>query len=147
MMTLVFSDRYRWPFGWIVQLWTGSKWVHVDVVAANAQLYGAAPDGGTRYRHASVNLHRHAENVTVDMTSLQYAKFWEFLAQQHGKPYDWMGLLGVAWRTKLQDPDKWFCSELIQAALDYAGVDTGAGPSPKFTSPAGLLRRLQGQKP
>lgn len=41
---------------------------------------------------------------------------------QIGKPYDWFGVSGLAVRRHWQEPDAWFCSELVIWALHEAGT-------------------------
>lgn len=43
--------------------------------------------------------------------------------RQIGKPYDWAGVMGFAFRRCWQDDDSWFCSELIAWAFAKAGAN------------------------
>jgi uncharacterized protein YycO len=45
----------------------------------------------------------------------------EFAREQIGKPYDYLAAFGVPWRTDWDNPDRWYCSELLEAALAHAG--------------------------
>lgn len=47
--------------------------------------------------------------------AVQYAR------QQIGKPYDYLAAAGVPWRTPWDDPRRWYCSELLEAALAAGG--------------------------
>lgn len=49
------------------------------------------------------------------------SKFYEFLEAQIGKPYDWGAIFGIVSRNDWESPIKWYCSEMIEAALKYAG--------------------------
>lgn len=50
-------------------------------------------------------------------------KVREFLQAERGKPYDMRGALGFATRRDLaQRQGAWFCSELVFAAYEYAGL-------------------------
>ena len=40
-----------------------------------------------------------------------------FLEAQLGKPYDWSALLKLVFQRDWQENDRWFCSELAEAAL------------------------------
>lgn len=42
--------------------------------------------------------------------------------KQVGKPYDWLGVAGVAAQRNWQDDDCWFCSELAAYALRAGGM-------------------------
>jgi hypothetical protein len=59
-------------------------------------------------------------------------KFHAFLESQIGKKYDFAGILGFGLSANLECKDKWFCSELVFAAAQYAGIE--------------LLRRIKAHK-
>ena len=40
---------------------------------------------------------------------------------QIGKPYDWLGVLGIGLHRDWQEPDRWFCSEMAAWAFQQAG--------------------------
>lgn len=62
----------------------------------------------------------------------------QFLIQQIGKDYDFAPVLrGFVFRVKRDNPDKWFCSELVHAACADAGVELQRAPSWKVSP--GLL--------
>ena len=43
---------------------------------------------------------------------------FDFLASQISKPYDYFGVFSIGFRRDWQEPDKWFCSELVAAAIN-----------------------------
>ncbi|WP_342617224.1 hypothetical protein [Rhodoferax sp. GW822-FHT02A01] len=45
----------------------------------------------------------------------------QFALDQVGKKYDWLGCLGAPWRAHWQNPNRWYCSELAEAALVAGG--------------------------
>lgn len=46
---------------------------------------------------------------------------YAFARRQLGKKYDTLGVLGIGLHRKWQDDDRWFCSELVEAALAAGG--------------------------
>jgi len=65
-----------------------------------------------------------------------------FLEAQLGKKYDWLGVLRFVSRTQLR-PDakeKWFCSELVTAALASANIFLFKNTTPCEVSPD-LIKR------
>lgn len=44
-----------------------------------------------------------------------------FARAQFGKPYDYIAAFGVPWRTSWDNPNRWYCSELVEAALKAGG--------------------------
>lgn len=74
-------------------------------------------------------------------TEEQKAEIESYLKAQVGKPYDLMGLFGFPLRRKnIQDPDKFFCSELVFTALKQAGIELLQDTDPSEVSPRLLLR-------
>ena len=45
----------------------------------------------------------------------------QFAREQVGKGYDYLAVLGVPWRTAWDHPGRWYCSELLEAALRAGG--------------------------
>ena len=44
-----------------------------------------------------------------------------FAREQIGKGYDYLAVIGVPWRTAWDNPRRWYCSELLEAALAEGG--------------------------
>ncbi len=59
----------------------------------------------------------------VAITPDQRRQVEAFLMWQLGKPYDHTAILGFLTRAKSENPDRWFCSELVFAACKSAGVE------------------------
>jgi len=56
----------------------------------------------------------------TDATPEQADKFYTFLHEQLGKPYDYVAIAGVALGRDWREGKSWFCSELVAAALEHA---------------------------
>lgn len=61
----------------------------------------------------------------IPSTLEQEQRFWGFITNQLGKPYDRWAILGFITGRNWRETDSWICSELQAAALEYAGI---AGP-------------------
>jgi hypothetical protein len=77
-----------------------------------------------------------AETYSPDVTPDEWHRAWNFALSQVGKKYDWLGIFRFLVRNKDQNPNRWFCSELIAAALPQLVVRT----QPYRVSPEGLRR-------
>ena len=121
----------------IIQWWTGGWPSHVDAVTLDGSLLGAAPFGGVRLRSPAMLTGRD-ETIEIPCTLDQRRDFWSFLNDHLGEPYDWLGLIGFP--VAVHDRHRWFCSELIAAALHHAGLLEA--PRPHLHSPASLYRSL-----
>jgi uncharacterized protein YycO len=71
-----------------------------------------------------------------------------FLSAQIGKPYDWLMVLRFVTRRQAsrRSSGKWFCSELVFAAFQKAGIELLRDTEPWEVSP-GLLARSPLLKP
>ena len=66
------------------------------------------------------------ELYDVEMTPEQETVVMDFITRQLGKPYDYWTILGfVFYKTKegRKSYGKWFCSELVFAAFEKAGIN------------------------
>lgn len=130
-IVLIFSrsDRIGSRF---IRFATWSEWSHVDAVLRDKTLVGSVFDNGvTRYTlakriEASTGYGFRAVDGDAD-------KFEEYLLSQIGKPYDVSAIFGLTFRRDWAEDDKWFCSELIAAALTYAGVEVLDKPAGRVT--------------
>jgi uncharacterized protein YycO len=86
-------------------------------------------------------LTQHKEKTVVEvyeivgLTDEQRARIETFLVAQIGKPYDYLAILGFMFRKPLQKPSRWFCSELVFAACQAAGIKLLARIPPWKVSP------------
>jgi len=101
---------------------------HVDAVLPSGRLLGARNDNalgipsGVQIRPEGYADWALRVRFTIPTTQEQANKFYTFLREQIGKPYDrsaiWGFVTGRNWRAQ----DSWICSELQAAALEHAGI-------------------------
>jgi uncharacterized protein YycO len=116
--------RFSRGTGWegAVVRWATWCWAaHVGFKLPDGRVLDATPEFGVATRIAADDpttryFLPHAEQTQV-RNAVAYA------AQQIGKPYDWTALIGMAVRRDWHKPDKWFCSELVEAAMYEAGCE------------------------
>lgn len=101
---------------------------HVDAILPGGLLLGARSDrvggkpAGVQIRPPGYAKFALRVVFTIPCTDAQAARFYEFLSQQIGKPYDRSVILGFVSGRNWRALDSWICSELIMAALEYAGI-------------------------
>lgn len=97
---------------------------HVEALMPDGTLLGAHIKGGVQARDHDYDKDQFTreEYVTIRATPAETDSFHSFLRQQVGKPYDKLGIAGLALGHNWRDPNGWFCSELIAAALCHCGV-------------------------
>jgi uncharacterized protein YycO len=107
----------------LIRWGTHSDFSHVDVVLFDGRLLGARNDTavpGVCIRPA--NYAPFTRRQTVIVPTQEDRAFYSFLVDQLGKPYDWKAIVGFAVDRNWRDPDSWFCSELVAAALEAAKI-------------------------
>lgn len=82
---------------------------------------------------------RHIEAYDIaHTTGAQWHRIEEFAKSQLGKPYDYRGVFSFITRSRPTDNSRWFCSELVFAAADHAGIHLLERTSPGYVSPGVL---------
>jgi hypothetical protein len=108
----------------IISAATFSKWSHIEfyfgpTVIGSSGHYGGVAEHSTQWLLSSLDYY---EICSIEVPRADLAE--EFVRAQLGKKYDYSALYALPfidrdWST----PDKWFCSELVAAALEVGGVN------------------------
>lgn len=114
--------------GGTISFFTWSWPSHVDLMFEDGTIIGSLPGKGVTVQSPGVfsftlshSTRHEMYSVTVDNDT--YGRIKKFVMAQKGKPYDWGGILGFLARTdRWQAESRWFCSELVAAAFEYAGL-------------------------
>ena len=104
------------PIGYLISLWTLGKYSHAEFIYNN-QVFLSNP-GGVRTQKF-----KYLKNMDIyELDSNIDAKdIIEFFKTAQGKGYDYLGILGqFFYANKVQDDDRYFCSEFCLNAIDYA---------------------------
>ena len=97
----------------LVRAATLSKYSHVELVI-NGVCYTSSPrDNGVRSK--VIDLHSGNWDVYPIEGDAQYAL--DFFEKEMGKPYDWLGAIKSVVPFFPNRKEKWFCSEIVAAAL------------------------------
>jgi uncharacterized protein YycO len=117
--------------GWLIRLFTFSQWNHVAI-----QVGGVVFDATGRYGVRTWSAHdfkSHYDRVESIGVEIDEQATTAFLKSQLGKPYDFMALVAMPFRSDWQSRDKWFCSELVTAALKAGGCKFDRLPAHRVT--------------
>jgi len=101
--------------------WTNfSKYSHASYVDEDelTEFESAIPDG-VREKTFLAN---HTPGTLVDLFDVNLSAgelegLREFFRSEKGQPYDYRGLFGFLARRQIEDPEAWFCSELVFAGF------------------------------
>lgn len=113
---------------------TWSDFSHVDFRLPDGSLLGARLDGGVQIRKPDYAKFTAKAIYRADApdTVLDFAR------KQVGKPYDARGILNFGLHRNWKDDSSWFCSELVAAAFDQAGVPLVMTPNAGRVTPRDL---------
>lgn len=101
---------------------------HVDCVLPSGLLLGARSDSiggqppGVQARPAHYAKWALTVRFTIPTTAAQAEKFYKFLYDQLGKPYDHSAIWGFVSGREWRAADSWICSELQAAAMEASGI-------------------------
>jgi hypothetical protein len=101
--------------------WWG-RWSHVAIVDGGDVIEARAWHGVVRTPLA-LHLARASAHERVDIECPDPLAALTFARAAVGAGYDWGGLFGIALHERTEDPGRWFCSELVEAALVAGGRD------------------------
>lgn len=121
---------------------------HAEVVMPEGTLLGAHYDGGVQNRPGDYDAGKFTRELIVPLSVEQSVadKFHAFLRDQLGKPYDTTAILAMLVQRTWTDPDSWFCSELVAAALMHCGwFSSSLAISVDHITPRDLLLILSGR--
>lgn len=99
---------------------------HVEAVMPEGTLLGAHADGGVQNRAVDYDAREWTRQEFVDLPAdaEQTDGFYCLMRAEIGKPYDLTAIAAFVARRSWQEPDSWFCSELVMAMLEKIGVVT-----------------------
>ena len=102
--------------GHLIALWTLGKYSHCEFIY-NGQIFLSNP-GGVRTR--KFEYQKNMEIYELDK-HIDPKDVIEFFRTAQGKGYDYLGILGqFFYADKVQDDNRYFCSEFCLNAIDYA---------------------------
>ena len=110
-----------------IKLFERSWCSHVDAILPDGTLLGARADvygnvpAGVQIRPPGYAPFTRTLVVQLATTDAQEAAWMVFLDTQIGKPYDMLAIAAFAVARDWREPNSWFCSELIAAALEKCG--------------------------
>lgn len=106
---------------WVVRCFTWSWCAHVGFkIVGDDRVLDATPERGVAYRVAKDD--RSTRYFRVDLSADIVADAHAWAARHIGLSYDWGGALGIGFHQDWHHPRSWFCSELVAASFEQAGL-------------------------
>ena len=129
---------------WLIGFIAWGLYCHVEVICPDGRCFSSDErDGGVRFKQ--VDFDERWDIFTVpgswDSGMLRWCE------GEVGCGYDWPGALLCPWKLRVNDRNKWFCSEIVSHVLDMADQlhyrDTPFLPKvPTYYSPSDLAKFL-----
>lgn len=119
-MKIVFARRPTLG-SWLIRIGTWSQWSHCAVIDGDTVIDATWPHGVRRTLLADWVI-RYADNEVANIQLPHEDAATGFLVRQIGRRYDWTALVGFFFRRGWKDEDRWFCSELVEAAVMAGGL-------------------------
>lgn len=134
-VTILFSRRPTVSSA-LLRAFLWSEWSHCALMI-DGEVYEATAKHGVIHRSLGAFLEgtdRH-HRVTVTVTAMQQLALRTLAESQLGRPYDWAGALGIAFRRNWEEDDAWFCSEFVAWLFQSVGRPLVHKPGWRVTPP------------
>ena len=125
----------------LIQRFTRGQYSHAAVILHDDSVIESISKGVSKFPKFVVKKNQSANVYWVDVTKEQEEIIEKFLHDQLGKKFDtWMifGFVLCTGREKRKSRRRWFCSELVFAAFEKAGVNLLERTKPWLVSPTML---------
>ncbi len=141
-MVKILLHRGRGAISKLIQWQTRSPYSHASLLFDNGQVVEAREFKGVRWLKRPDWEKEEIDVFEVETTPEQNSAIWIFVNCQCGKPYDYTMVARFVSRRQetRKSSGKWFCSELVFAAFQKAGIELLARTEPWEVSP-GLLAK------
>ena len=109
------------PASIAIRVLTASTWHHCAVVIGQEVIEASGLHGVRK-----VPLDEFKSRGNWAIYDIHVADDWaanNWLYQQLGKPYDWLGVFGLMLSRRWQNEKRWYCSELVAAAASAGGTE------------------------
>lgn len=125
----------------LIRWWTKSKYSHCEILFENGLMFSADGWNSNGVRYTSQFTPENWDVITIPLNEykVKYLKMW--CDDRVGQGYDWTGVARFVLPFLPQIEDRWFCSELLGAALKFIGVLSGEVDNHGL-SPQGLYMQL-----
>ena len=120
MVNVVFVKAKGGGIGdWFTSLFNeGTGLCHCEFALPDGRRFGSRPGGGAKFYTSGFG----ADREIVLPVNVAPEALLPWLQKEDGSPYDYLGVFRFAVPFLRGSSDKWFCSELVAAALrDLAG--------------------------
>jgi uncharacterized protein YycO len=119
-MIKVYFCKSKTIFGWLIRLFTFSNWNHVGI-EIDGIVFDSDVGRGVTIWDRKKFINNYEKVVTSTITDVNTKQALSFLNAQVGKGYDYKALFALPFRKPWQNGERWYCPELVAAALIEGG--------------------------
>jgi len=120
MQVIFYKSKYGDWWDKLVTLVTGDAQSHCELAFTGVEdptkttYFSSSPrDGGVRFKQMEIDP-EHWDTIELSIDKEQEHKIREWCVSQTGMKYNWLGALGLPFRSK----HRWYCSEICATALN-----------------------------
>lgn len=118
-MKILMISSYSLP-SIFIKIFTFSKWNHTAILFDDGTVFDSVFTGGGVRKMSYDEFKKHYKNI--EELELGVADISgdgrRFAEAQVGKKYDWTAIFGIVFQNRhWEKPDRWFCSELVEATI------------------------------
>lgn len=115
-------------FDALIRKVTKGPYSHCELVFPDGMAYSASiQDGGTRFKYISFDLEKW-DFIDLPLFVVQMARMDAFCIKETGSDYDYPGVFRFLLPVIPESENRWFCSEVVCAALQEGGLLWGVNP-------------------
>jgi len=140
------SKDSNWLTRNVIKWWTNSQYYHAEIVIGDVWVESS---GEGVHMHSLRPLKDTYDyiDVDVDVEEERYRYVMDWIHSIRGAKYDYLGiLLSQVIRARIDDPNRWFCSELTTKVLQMFRVSEVKGLAPNTISPGDLAEIFGGKR-
>lgn len=110
----------HWPVSWLIRSISWSSWSHMAIIDGDTVIQAKMLDGVVRTPLADA-IAAAARYAIIEVPANDPDAVIAAAASQLGKPYDYLGVIGLGLHRDWQEESAWWCSELPAWAFAQAG--------------------------
>ena len=105
----------------LIRLFTNSKYSHCELLLPDGRMFSSDGWDNGKVRYTTQYNLDNWDILTFDIKDSELATLISWCDHKIGLQYDWLGVTRFIIPFIKQDPDKWFCSEIVCAGLEFIG--------------------------
>lgn len=126
----------------LIKWWTNSQYYHVGMYIDGVWI-AANTEGVRMYNDIDIIAEYDEYETVLDLTDKQYTDLIEWCVSKNNSDYDYLGiLLSTIVPARIDNPNKWFCSELVTKILQLMLVKETYNLTPNMVTPGRLAKLL-----